>query len=113
MRDGAIPRHVVVPVIARLARVSRLMAALSEAETREFLEPSATMLAQSNRIMARFMSRHPDVERDSRAGQLVREIASLTEEASGLEADGLKIESAGVAMLAVWRSRCLAVYGEE
>ncbi|MFP6583174.1 MAG: hypothetical protein VCD00_11560 [Candidatus Hydrogenedentota bacterium] len=108
LASGSMPIHLVVPVTVRLTRITRWMSAIAELQDEAFLEPHETMLTQTNRFIARFMSGRSEVPESSRPAQLIQAISRLSTEATELNARGYPIEAAGVAMIAEWRARALA-----
>lgn len=108
--SGSMPIHLVVPVTVRLTQITRWMAAIAELQDEAFLEPHETMLTQTNRFIAQFMSGRSEVAESSRPGQLMQAISRLSAEATQLDARGYPIEAAGVAMMAEWRARALSEY---
>lgn len=105
--EGDLPAHVIVPVVARLTRIARIICALEQEADNAFLESLENTLTRCNEFLAEHLSKGSTAAKGHRDQQLFDEVKRLMAESAEVNAGGRPIEAAGIAIIAEWRARAL------
>ncbi len=103
-----LPRHVAVPIIAKLSELARAVCLIEEDRGELFLEPLSDTLARTEEQQSLYLTGSAGTAKSRERGDwILGEVRRLVDEAEALDAADRKIEACAVATLAEWRAQAL------